>query len=72
MNEIESPCIRTCCLDADDICLGCGRALDEITGWSAVTDQQKRVILDEAKIRLSKRTTDFGAEKRKQKKDLQR
>ncbi|WP_156302871.1 DUF1289 domain-containing protein, partial [Methylogaea oryzae] len=25
------PCVRNCCLDSTDICLGCFRALAEIT-----------------------------------------
>jgi uncharacterized protein len=25
-----SPCIRNCCLDAAEVCLGCGRHLQEI------------------------------------------
>ena len=36
--SVESPCIRHCTLDDADICLGCGRTLDEICaivtmGW---------------------------------------
>lgn len=41
-----SPCIRNCCLDTNDVCLGCGRHVDEIVGWSSFTDAQKRQILD--------------------------
>lgn len=29
----QSPCIRNCCLDQHDCCLGCGRLLTEITEW---------------------------------------
>lgn len=29
----SSPCVRRCCLDADDICLGCFRTMDEICAW---------------------------------------
>ncbi len=42
---IESPCKRNCCLDADDICLGCYRHLTEITGWQALTDDKKHQVL---------------------------
>lgn len=42
---IDSPCVRNCCLDDDDICLGCGRSLQEITRWSTSNDAGKRVIL---------------------------
>ena len=42
---IESPCIRNCCLNDDDVCLGCGRSLVEITRWSTATDTGKQAIL---------------------------
>lgn len=42
---IDSPCIRNCCLDDDDICLGCGRSLSEITRWSTTTNANKQIIL---------------------------
>jgi len=41
-----SPCIRNCCLNEKDICLGCFRHLDEITGWQRFTEQEKLAILD--------------------------
>ncbi|WP_229837607.1 DUF1289 domain-containing protein [Cellvibrio zantedeschiae] len=42
---IDSPCVRNCCLNDDDICLGCGRSLQEITRWSTSTDAGKEAIL---------------------------
>lgn len=42
---IESPCIRNCCLNDDDICVGCGRSLQEITRWSASSDADKQTTL---------------------------
>jgi uncharacterized protein len=57
---IDSPCVRNCCLNDDDICLGCGRSLVEITRWSAATDTGKQVILaaaaerrEQIRLRLS-------------------
>lgn len=41
----DSPCIRNCCLDDNDICLGCFRSLDEIRVWSQSSIEQRRVIL---------------------------
>ena len=43
--NIESPCIKQCCLDKQDICVGCYRHLDEIRQWSESTDQEKLIIL---------------------------
>jgi predicted Fe-S protein YdhL (DUF1289 family) len=32
---MKSPCVRMCTLDDDDICIGCGRSLDEIKQWTS-------------------------------------
>ncbi len=42
---IESPCIRNCCLDNEDICLGCYRSLAEITQWALVDDETRQEFL---------------------------
>jgi len=42
---IDSPCVRNCCLNDDDICLGCGRSLQEITQWGNATTADKIKIL---------------------------
>jgi len=44
--KVDSPCIRNCCLDKKDICLGCGRTLEEIKGWQAATNSEKLNILE--------------------------
>lgn len=49
---INNPCVRNCCLDQTDICLGCGRHVDEITGWHQATDLEKQQILQKAAERL--------------------
>lgn len=43
--NIESPCIRNCCLDESDICVGCFRSLDEILEWSKASENDKKMIL---------------------------
>jgi uncharacterized protein len=50
-----SPCVRNCCLDDDNVCLGCGRSLDEIVAWSAAPDAQKRAILERCRLRVAER-----------------
>ncbi len=49
--ETKSPCIRSCCLDETAMCLGCYRALSEITSCSAATEEDKRVIIAQCKLR---------------------
>ncbi|HYC45271.1 MAG TPA: DUF1289 domain-containing protein [Burkholderiales bacterium] len=43
--RVASPCVRNCCLDDDDICLGCFRTLKEICAWSESSDEQRVEIL---------------------------
>jgi predicted Fe-S protein YdhL (DUF1289 family) len=49
--QIESPCVRNCCLNDADICLGCGRSLREITLWSTANNTDKLAILTAAEAR---------------------
>lgn len=49
----NGPCRRNCCLDQDDICLGCGRSLTEICGWHQADAAQKEQILQQAEQRLT-------------------
>ena len=44
-NILESPCIRNCCLNQGDICLGCFRSLEEITYWNEASNHERIVIL---------------------------
>jgi len=48
---IDSPCVRSCCLDQDDVCLGCFRSLQEILQWGAATEQRQREIVEQASQR---------------------
>ena len=45
VTTITSPCIRNCCLDDRDICLGCLRSLDEICRWSSLDNPMRLQIL---------------------------
>lgn len=38
---VASPCVRRCTLDQDDVCIGCGRTLDDIRQWGAMSDEQR-------------------------------
>jgi len=53
---IESPCIKTCTLDAaSGRCLGCGRTVDEIARWSAMSAAERARIMDELPARRAGR-----------------
>ena len=47
-DRIASPCIRNCCLDEQDVCLGCFRSLAEITQWAQANDAARQQFLDNA------------------------
>ena len=36
-----SPCTSVCQLDADNLCIGCGRTIDEIMGWPRMSAPEK-------------------------------
>ena len=52
---VESPCIRLCTLDDDDICVGCFRSMAEICAWGSAADDERRQIL--AAIELRRKAT---------------
>ncbi|MCL9780848.1 DUF1289 domain-containing protein [Vibrio sp. S4M6] len=52
-SEVESPCIRQCCLNEEDVCLGCYRALEEILAWSSSTLEEKKAIILRCRQRRS-------------------
>ncbi|MFC3093447.1 DUF1289 domain-containing protein [Alteromonas sediminis] len=52
---MESPCIRLCTLDDQDVCVGCNRSIDEIVSWHHASQIEKQAILSRAKIRESNR-----------------
>ncbi|EPF5083006.1 TPA: DUF1289 domain-containing protein, partial [Vibrio cholerae] len=52
MCSYKSPCVRHCCLDDKDICIGCVRTLDEICRWSCATNREKQYILINSLARI--------------------
>jgi uncharacterized protein len=43
---LETPFIDVCEMDAGSgLCIGCGRTLDEITGWTDMTAEERRAIM---------------------------
>jgi predicted Fe-S protein YdhL (DUF1289 family) len=48
MAAIETPCIRICVVHpAWRLCAGCGRSLDEIGRWIAMTDAERSRVMAE-------------------------
>ena len=54
--DYSSPCNRICTLDlATEICMGCFRTLDEISGWTRFTNAEREAI----RAALPQREQDF-------------
>jgi hypothetical protein len=61
LENIISPCVRDCCLNGEDVCLGCFRSIDEILQWSDATEQQKQKIIHLANARKIDHRLKFGS-----------
>jgi len=55
VDSVQTPCVRNCCLDEDDICLGCYRSISEIVGWSEASGREKMEILIRCRLRYQQR-----------------
>jgi hypothetical protein len=55
-----SPCVRQCCLDDADVCIGCGRTLDEIKAWHGADAATREAILKAALARREARVARHG------------
>jgi predicted Fe-S protein YdhL (DUF1289 family) len=43
---VETPCVNICLLDAEaSVCTGCGRTIEEIARWAAMSDSERRAIM---------------------------
>lgn len=57
---IKAPCIKNCCLDEEDICMGCFRHVNEITAWQQASNQKKQQILVCAEQRKHYKSRQIG------------
>ena len=44
-SPIESPCISVCRME-NEVCVGCGRTVDEIVSWYDMNDDEKQAVLN--------------------------
>lgn len=49
--QVKSPCINVCKYDEEEICIGCHRTMDEITGWLFMTEDRKKEIVEAVALR---------------------
>ena len=50
-DPVESPCIRLCTLDDQDVCLGCFRSMAEICAWGTASNNERQQILIACELR---------------------
>ena len=50
-DRVKSPCVSICALDEQDICIGCHRTMDEITGWSRLDNDERLEVLEKVALR---------------------
>lgn len=50
LSPIPSPCINVCRMEGQ-LCLGCYRTLDEISGWSQMSRVEKQQVLQAVLVR---------------------
>ena len=52
---IETPCRKVCAVDGQTgLCLGCGRTLKEIGGWSMLSEAERSDVMDELDARMDR------------------
>lgn len=54
-DEPDSPCVRNCCLDDAEVCIGCGRHVQEILRWGQAGADEREAILARAAARRDAR-----------------
>lgn len=56
----DNPCRRSCCLNENDICLGCFRHLDEIKQWSNLDEEKRLNLIGELELRRQQHKAKWG------------
>jgi uncharacterized protein len=50
---LETPCVNVCLLDSETgLCVGCGRTMQEIASWAAMSPAERRAIMAALPARL--------------------
>ena len=51
---IKSPCVKVCTMEKGwNLCIGCFRTMEQIAKWKTYTEEEKRKVIKESKIRES-------------------
>ena len=41
--QVKSPCVNICTVK-DNVCIGCGRTLEEIARWTRMSEEERKSI----------------------------
>lgn len=62
MPAIETPCLKVCVLEPGSrLCRGCGRTIEEIAGWGAMSEGERRRIMALLPDRIAAMRAHMGA-----------
>ena len=54
-DEIASPCVKLCVVHPEErLCVGCLRSIEEISGWSRMTHEERATVMAELPSRASR------------------
>lgn len=48
---VRSPCVNICCLNDDNVCVGCYRTGLEISCWGKMSREEQLAVLDNVRQR---------------------
>ena len=51
----NNPCVKNCCLNQQNVCLGCFRTLEEILAWHDYSEDDTKVAM----LKCEKRKTAY-------------
>jgi predicted Fe-S protein YdhL (DUF1289 family) len=50
--DVTSPCRNICKLNEKGKCIGCFRYIEEIANWPNYTEEQKKIVLVQSRLRM--------------------
>ena len=51
---MKSPCVKICTMKKGwSLCIGCFRTIEQIAKWKTYSDEEKRKVIKESRIRKS-------------------
>lgn len=51
-DEVQSPCVKLCVVHPEErLCVGCYRTIEEIAGWSRLTEAERIAIMTDLPAR---------------------